>query len=180
MAYCLRCGCEIPEGAANCPQCGAPVQAEMPQGQPMHQFQQTPPQYQQPQFQQPYYQPMTEPMPKIDPKDHTAEFEPEDISDGKLFAAACYLFGWIGLIVAYLGGKDSKFAMFHARQALMLQVVETLVMMITIVLAWTIIVPIAAGIFMMVMSVVEIIMLIRALKGKAKEAPIVSNFKFLK
>ena len=48
--FCSKCGSEIPEGSAFCPNCGNPV-APAPQPQPQPQ-----PQYQQPAYQQPVYQ----------------------------------------------------------------------------------------------------------------------------
>ena len=64
--------------------------------------------------------------PAYDPYDHTAEFDPKDISDNKVFAMICYLMGFIGIIVALLATNSSKYAMFHVRQALKIEVASIL------------------------------------------------------
>ena len=51
----------------------------------------------------------------------------------------------------------SPYAAFHVRQSLKFTVVETLAGLICILLAWTVIVPIAVGIFMVVLFVCKII-----------------------
>ena len=63
MAFCTRCGSNIPDGENFCPNCGAPV---TPAGAP---------------YQQAY----------VNPSDHTAEFAPEDIARNKNLAALSYL-----------------------------------------------------------------------------------------
>lgn len=47
-------------------------------------------------------------VPAYDPYDHTAEFDPKDISDNKVFAMLCYLMDFIGIIVALLATHSSK------------------------------------------------------------------------
>ncbi|MGN0601908.1 MAG: zinc-ribbon domain-containing protein [Oscillospiraceae bacterium] len=126
---------------------------------------------------QPYNQPN---IPPYDPFDHTSEFDPKDISDNKVFAMLVYLMGSIGIIIALLASRNSKFVDFHLRQALKFLVVEILIGLITVVLCWTIIVPIAAGIMYVVLTILEIICFFQVCSGKAKEAPIIRSLKFLK
>lgn len=53
-----------------------------------------------------------------DPLDHTAEFDPADISANKVFALIPYLMGWVGVIITLLASSSSPYAGFHVRQAL--------------------------------------------------------------
>lgn len=134
------------------------------------------------QFQQPGMPPQQgfpgpAPYPSADPKDHTAEFDPKDISDNKVFAMAPYLLGIVGIIIALLAAQKSDFAMFHVRQALKLELLSVLVVicMIVPVLGW-IFAPIAS----IILFVVQVIMFFRVCKGRAIEPPIVSSLGFLK
>ena len=78
MKNCPNCGNPCDDGAAFCNKCGAPFGAPNYQAQPM-----------------------------FDPADHTAEFDPADISENKVIAMAPYLMGWVGIIVALLAINNS-------------------------------------------------------------------------
>ena len=111
--------------------------------------------------------------------DHTSMFSPEDISKNKVFAIGSYLLGFLGIIVALLAARESKFAMFHARESMKIIVVELLIGLITLLLFWTVLVPIAASICYIILAIVQLICVIRTCKGEAKMAPIVGSMKFL-
>ena len=189
MAFCERCGAQIPENGTFCAACGAPVAAqaqptrtpEQPAAQPQAPEQQPqPPVYpQQPQPpvypQQPVYQ-----QPVYDPADHTAEFDPEDISQNKVIAMAAYILGTVGIIIALLAAPQSKYAAFHSRQALKLDIVSTLLLIVSAVLAFTFIVPIAGAVCIAILFVVRIICFFQVCSGKAKDAAIIGKLPFLK
>ena len=95
---CPKCGSEMADGSAFCTKCGASLaagaQQGMPQGNPNPQgmpYGNPNPQMNNGMPQQQYY----------DPKDHTAEFNPKDISDNKVMAMLPYLMGTIGIISLY-------------------------------------------------------------------------------
>ncbi len=150
MAFCEKCGAQIPENGTFCAACGAPVAAqaqptripEQPAAQPQAPEQQPqPPVYpQQPVYQQPVYPQ----QPAYDPADHTAEFDPEDVSQNKVIAMAAYILGTVGIIIALLAAPQSKYAAFHSRQALKLDIVSTLLLIVSAVLAFTFIVRLPA------------------------------------
>ncbi len=177
MAFCPQCGAPFNDGATSCPQCGAVfAAAPNPNPQPQQQNYQFQQQYQQ----QPYQQ--YQPAPVVDPFDHTADFDAQDISDNKVFSMLPYLpvIGLFGIIIALLAAQKSAFAMFHVREALKITVTNILLGVISALLCWTIIVPAAGGICMAILFVIQIIMFFRVCKGKAKEAPIICKLKFLK
>ena len=153
MKFCPNCHLTYDDSANVCGQCGGPLSVIPQQVQ-----------------QQAAY----------DPSDHTAEFDAQDISDNKVFAMLPYLMSFIGVIIALLAAPSSPYTMFHIRQGLKIMVTEILLGICTAVLAITIIVPIAAGICMIVLLVIQIICFFRALKGRAVEAPIVKGLNFLK
>ena len=152
MKFCPNCHLTYDDSANVCGQCGGPLQVipqQVPQAQPAY-----------------------------DPTDHTAEFNPRDISDNKVFAMLPYLMSFIGVIIALLAAPSSPYTMFHVRQGLKISVTSILVTIVGAIipfLGW-----IAAGICAIVILVVEIICFFRVCKGQAKEPPIIKNLGFLK
>ena len=155
MKFCPNCHLSYDNSANVCGQCGGPLQL-IPQ-----------------QFRQ-------QAQVTMDPWDHTAEFSPQDISDNKVFAMLPYLMSFIGVIIALLAAPSSPYTMFHVRQGLKILVTYILLGICAAVLAITIIVPIAAGICIIILFVIEIICFFRVCKGQAKEPPIIKNLPFLK
>lgn len=175
MAFCEKCGAQIPENGTFCAACGAPVAA---QAQPTRTPEQPAAQPQAPE-QQP--QPPVYPQqPVYDPADHTAEFDPEDVSQNKVIAMAAYILGTVGIIIALLAAPQSKYAAFHSRQALKLDIVSTLLLIVSAVLAFTFIVPIAGAVCIAILFVVRIICFFQVCSGKAKDAAIIGKLPFLK
>ena len=130
-----------------------------------------------PGYQQPVYAP---PAPAYDPYDHTSEFDAKDISDNKVYCMLAYLLGTVGVILALLASADSPYTKFHIRQALKFTVVNILLAIVTAILCWTIIVPVAAGIMFTVLFVIKIICFFQICGGKAKEPAIIRGLGFLK
>ena len=167
MKICPTCHNQLDDQAAFCPNCGTQFAAPQPNA-----YQQAP-NY----AGQPYGY---APVPAYDPFDHTAEFDAKDISDNKVISMLVYLLGPIGIVIALLASNTSAYAGFHVRQALKITVVEILTAIITAILCWTVIVPIAAGIFLTILTVIKFICFFQICSGKAKEPAIIKNLKFLK
>lgn len=129
--------------------------------------------YQQSTYQQGYYT-------STDMYDHTGEFTKKDISENKVLVMLAYLTGTLGLVVALLAGKESPYMAFHVRQILKFQVLKILTGIIALFLVFTIIVPLAAMIFLFILWICKIIAFFSVCGGKAKEPPIVRSFGFLK
>lgn len=153
MAYCKNCGSPMTDDAPFCANCGAPAGAG-----PI------------PAYTQAY----------VDPSDHTADFDPADISANKVYALAAYLLGIPGIILALLAARDSKYASFHSRQALQLEIVKALVIIASALLCWTVIVPFAGAVCCLVLMVIHLVCFVQVCGGKAKDAPLVSSLPFLK
>ena len=107
MKTCPNCNVQLDDAATFCANCGARI-SESAQAQPQ-------------------YTQNTAVPPQGDPYDHTAEFDPQDISDNKVFAMLGYLLGTVGIIIALLASRKSPFTMFHVRQALKFTVVNILI-----------------------------------------------------
>ncbi len=112
-----------------------------------------------------------------DPSDHTAEFDPADISENKVIAMAPYLMGWVGIIIALLAINNSKYVSFNVKQTLKLEICLVLSAFLCIVpfLGW-----VAFGVCTIIILVLKIIGFVNVCKGKAQELPIVKDFAFLK
>ena len=172
-SFCKYCGRALQDGEiCSCPQ----SQAEAAQ---QYQSQQPPQGYQLPQgYQPPQYQQYAQPM--YDPFDHTAEYDPRDISDNKVIAMLVYLMGAIGIIIALLASQTSPYVMFHVRQGLKLIVANMLLSIVMLVLVWTVIVPLACAVGLVALFVINIICFFQVCSGKAKEPAIVCKLGFLR
>lgn len=155
MKICPNCHAQLDDSSIFCTSCGTqfgavpPQQNAIPPQQNAVPPQQNavPPQQNAIPPQQNAVPPQPAFAPAYDPYDHTAEFDPKDISDNKVFAMICYLMGFIGIIVALLATNSSKYAMFHVRQALKIEVASILSIFVLIIpfLGW-IAFPILQGI----------------------------------
>ncbi|MFA7637198.1 MAG: zinc ribbon domain-containing protein [Monoglobales bacterium] len=155
MQTCPKCGASVEEGVNFCAGCGNQMKASA----------------------QPVY---TAPAVMYDPYDHTSEFDAKDISDNKVISMLVYLMGTVGIIIALLASSRSEYVGFHLRQALKITVVNILLGIIAAVTFFTFIIPIAAGIMLVVMFVIKIICFFQVCGGKAKEPAIIRNLTFLK
>ena len=107
--------------------------------------------------------------------------QPSGMDEGKLFAFLAYLLGIIGFIIVLVAKKDDEFAMFHAKQSLVLflgWVAAGIVAFLPIpfihaLLSWALYV---------LLLVLWIMGMINALSGQKKDLPIVgqiaAQFKF--
>ena len=153
MKECPKCGSQLEDSAVFCTNCGATLSGETPD--------------------HPVYT-------DANAYDHTAEFSPRDVSENKVLCMFIYLGGALGLIVALLAGGNSGYVAFHVRQALKIQVCEILVAILSVILAWTFLVPIAGAVCLVIILVLRIIAFFQICSGKAVEPAIVRELAFLK
>lgn len=158
MKICPNCGAQLDDGSVFCPNCGVQL------GNAQNGFNQPPYNY----------------APRVDPYDHTAEFDAKDISENKVISMLVYLLGMVGVIIALLASGTSPYAAFHVRQALKITVVEILSAIVTVLLCWTFIVPIAFLVLMVALFVVRFICFFQICSGKAKEPAIIRSLSFLR
>ena len=148
MKFCTKCGTQCEDAVNNCPKCGNAFNAAAAPA-----------------------------VVYADPKDHTSEFDAKDISENKIYAMLCYLFGLMGIIVAAICAKESPYVKFHMTWALRITVAMGLSLLLAIipVLGW-----IAYAVCEIICFVLLIIGFFQVCKNKAKEPSIVSNLTFLK
>ena len=151
MKICPNCGAQLDDGAMFCSGCGYNFAA----GQPQY----------------------ARPAAAYDPFDHTAEFDPKDISENKVLAMAAYVLGFVGIIICLLAINNSKYVAFHVKQAIKLTICLTISALLCIIpiLGW-----LAYAVIAVICLVVDIIGFFNVCNGKAKELPIVCKLGFLK
>ncbi len=173
MKNCPNCNSQLEDNSLYCFNCGTQFTAGAQQNYNGQQaYQQASPNYGA--QVQPNYAQIS------DPYDHTAEFDSKDISDNKVISMLVYLLGAVGVVIALLASNNSPYAAFHVRQALKFTVVSILSSVASILLCWTIIVPIACSILSIVLFVVKFICFFQICSGKAKEPAIIRKLNFLK
>ena len=170
MKTCPKCNTQLADDAMFCTNCGTSFQNANPQPQ-QNAYQNN--------AQQNYAQPVA---PVVNIYDHTAEFDPQDVHDNKIFAILCYIMGIVGIIVALLARSsvNSPYLSFHIKQSLKITITTILLGLISGLLAWTCIVPIAGMVCIVILEVVSIICFFQTCSNKSVEAPIVRSLPFLK
>jgi len=112
---------------------------------------------------------MTELMPE-----QTGAFEQADIDNNKTMAGLAYIIFFLPLLVC----PQSKYARFHANQALLLlivAVVGNIILGIIPIIGWLLIPLYALAIF-----ILAIMGLINGFSGKAKRLPVFGKYDLLK
>lgn len=131
---------------------------------------------------QPEPQPASIPIPVIvvpSPYDHTKEFSDGDIRENRLSAMAAYLLDFAGIIIGLLMSPTSSYAKFHIRQSLKFTILEVLILLISLLLCWTFIMPILGLAAVVILIVLKLICFVQVCMGQAKDVPILRNMKFL-
>ncbi|MCQ2137259.1 MAG: hypothetical protein MJY60_00985 [Bacteroidales bacterium] len=106
--------------------------------------------------------------------DYTAEQDPQDVQDNKVMAVLAYI--GILVLIPLFAAKKSKFAKFHTNQGLILCIIAIACNFLrkVPVVGWIF------GIVDLVVFVLAVVGIVYAVQGKAKELPVVGNWKLLK
>lgn len=161
MAFCNKCGNQLPDGANNCPNCGALAGNTQQNTQNAQDFVNN----------------------MMNTNDTTSQFDPQDINNNKGMSVLAYI-GFL-FLVPLLACPNSKFARYHTNQGLVLFLLEFALGVVTGILG---IIPIAGliiggllsavgGIFTLVLMIMGII---NAAQGQAKELPLIGKITLLK
>ena len=99
--------------------------------------------------------------------------QPSGIEEGKLFAFLAYLLGIIGFIIVLVAKKDNQFAMFHAKQSLVLFFACLIGGAVHLVpfIGW-----IVGPLVGLLVFVLWIIGMVNALTGQERELPLIGQF----
>lgn len=158
MAFCNKCGNQLPDGANNCPNCGAPVGGTQQNAQDFVNN-------------------------MMNTTDTTAQFDPQDIANNKGMSVLAYI--GILFLIPLLACPNSKFARYHTNQGLVLFLLEIAVGVVSgiigiiPVVGWILsgIISAVCGIFTLILMIMGII---NAAQGQAKELPLIGKISLLK
>lgn len=158
MAFCNKCGNQLPDGANNCPNCGAPVGGAQQNAQGFVNN-------------------------MMNTADSTAQFDPQDINDNKGMSVLAYI-GFL-FLVPLLACPNSKFARYHTNQGLVLFLLELAIGVVTSIFAFIpVIGPIIGGLISAVGGIFTLVLMIlgiiNAAQGQAKELPLIGKITLLK
>ncbi|MBW3004979.1 DUF4870 domain-containing protein [Candidatus Woesearchaeota archaeon] len=98
----------------------------------------------------------------------------KEMEEGKIFAFLAYLLSIIGFLIVLLAKKDNKFAMYHAKQSLVLFIVYMIGWVILVFipfLGWGLL-----PVWWVIMVIMTIIGIINAVTGKEKPLPIIGKY----
>ena len=176
MAFCRNCGAELEDGVKFCTNCGAPVAAEEA------------PKNGETKTEQP-----TKAAPAgeksgwekfCDTPGITDEIDEKDAKDNVGMGVLAYLF-WLCLIPKF-ARKDSKFCQYHATQGMFLAIIETALMVISIIFDILPRIPFLTGLIGFIVWIAElgctffaVVGIINVVQGKARELPIIGKYNFL-
>jgi len=101
--------------------------------------------------------------------------QPSEMEEGKLYAFLAYLLGIIGFVIVLATKKDNKFAMFHAKQSLVLFFGWVIASVI-----WWLPIPYfihaaISGILYLALAVLWVMGMVYGLSGQEKELPVVGQ-----
>lgn len=155
MAFCSKCGKEIPEGSKFCASCGAQAPGKKAES-------------------------VVDKATAIfndlnNTADTTASFDPADINENKAISILNY-FGPF-LLIPLLVKTNSPFVRYHANQGLLLLILDLVIGLVAVIpfIGW--IVGLVGGIAVFVMMIIGIV---NCVNGKAKQLPIIGKYTILK
>lgn len=105
---------------------------------------------------------MAEEQKTANPAGEQPKSDIKDIEDNKMIAALSYV--WILFLIPLLGKRDSRFAQFHAKQGMVLFIIDV----IGGLLFWF---PVIGQLLLFALIIVSIIGIIKALNGERWEIP---------
>lgn len=110
-----------------------------------------------------------------DTADTTSEYDPEDIAKNKGMAVLAYL-SWLVLIPLF-AAKESKFARFHTNQGIVLAIAATVGGVLIGILPDSL--SFIGGLFELAVIIVDVIGIVNAANGRAKELPVIGTWRIL-
>ncbi|MBQ2848707.1 MAG: zinc-ribbon domain-containing protein [Clostridia bacterium] len=155
MRYCSSCGNRIDENARVCPVCGAKTEKKSDKSDVQNKIEDFITNF-------------------TNTADTTAQYTADDITKNKSMAVLAYL--GLLFLVPLLAAKESPFARYHTNQGILLFIVQTIGVAATQIpyAGW------AAGALINVFTTALLVIgVLNAIKGEAKELPIIGKFRII-
>jgi len=103
--------------------------------------------------------------------------ESKEVEEGKVFAFLGIFLTVIGFIVVLLAKKENKYAMFYAKQGLVLFIAYVIVAVANMILMW---IPFLGWLIMVLLwlglLILWVIGIIYSLSGEEKDIPLIGEF----
>lgn len=162
MLICKKCGLELLDDEAFCPNCGTPAAYSRSEYAPTGQAAAS--QYKDPRSEY-----------TVKGRDYTAEFQPEDIAENKTLAVIGYAFPIVTIIASL--DSSSKYLKFHGNQALLIALAVTLLALLSLI---PIVGIIIAFICINAVFVLQFVGLIFTCQGQSKQLPLIGGITLIK
>ncbi len=95
--------------------------------------------------------------------------------ESKVFAFLAYLLGIIGFVIILLVRKNDKFAMYHAKQSLVLNILAVIIYIAGVfipIIGWFFILPLGY----LLIGILWIVGVIRVITGTEKPLPVIGKY----
>lgn len=100
-----------------------------------------------------------------------------EVEDGKIFAFLGVFLVIVGFIIVLLAKRDNKYAMYYAKQGLVLFIAYLIAFAVGIVIGWMpFIGRLIIGVMVVIWIALWIIGTINSLSGEMKEIPLIGQF----
>ncbi|MDO5569283.1 MAG: zinc-ribbon domain-containing protein [bacterium] len=152
MKYCSKCGEKMKDDAVFCPSCGEKIASS--KGKTSGKKEEP-----------------TGFEKLLDTEDTTASFSKKEIESGMVLAILSYIIA----LVPFLAEKKNKFVIYHAKQGMNLFIIYVIWAIVNSIFPFF---PLA--LIGLAVTILNIIGLIYACQGKAKEVPIINKIKIIK
>lgn len=111
--------------------------------------------------------------------DKTEMFSDEEVKEYRLAAVLIYLTGIVGIILSLLINKESEYLKFHIKEGIKITVLSSLLIVISLLLCWTFIVPILSVICEILIIIISFVSAVWTIQGKSKNAFLIRNLTIL-
>lgn len=168
MKICPNCHNETEDLALSCPVCGTALDAigHIPAEEPsIYHAQQMPV--------------MEITPPRTSKHNRTADYSQTDIQENRIVCMCVYLLGVFGVIIALLMAPGSDYTRFHVNQSLKFTVLEALLAVISVLLFWTVLIPVLCALAMLVLMVAKLLCFVDVVKNQAVLSPVLHLIRFL-
>ena len=167
MKYCVSCGNPVDDSAKFCTVCGAEIKPtdEAPKGFTAENT-----------GGEARESKVDEAINRLtNTADTTSDYAVDDINNNRLMSILAYI--GILVLVPLFAAKESPFARFHTNQGLLLLILHLIGWVLSFIpyIGW-----VACGIINVVCFVLFILGLINAVRGDAKELPLIGKYRILK
>ncbi len=185
MAFCTKCGAAVEDNVRFCTTCGAPIEGAQANAAPKKEMKNIELNVN---FKQIFEAEKVGDAFKmlVDTPDTSDSYAAEDKANNKIMAILSYI--GILVLIPIFAAKNSPYAKYHANQGLVLCIAGLAYGVVTGLLGWLLgLIPVVGTFFPTIFGILSLVFvaemifgIYNAVKGKAKELPLLGAIKILK